>query len=128
MNIPDKRRLYSEITRVLRPGGRFALYEIMAGPEQPLHFPVPWARDPSLSFLLPVDTVRALVSECGLRELAWEDLTQMITAQPRTASASPPPGLHLVLGDDFLERGRNGMRNFAEGRTVLIRAVLTRPE
>ena len=39
----------------------------------------------------------------------------------------PPPGLHLVLGADFPERSRNMMRNFAEHRTTLIRAVLERP-
>jgi MPBQ/MSBQ methyltransferase len=41
MNIADKERLYREIHRILRPGGRLALHEIMAGPIQPIHFPVP---------------------------------------------------------------------------------------
>ena len=48
MNIPDKPRLYSEVARVVRRGGRFALFDVLAGPHQPIHFPVPWASDQSL--------------------------------------------------------------------------------
>jgi ubiquinone/menaquinone biosynthesis C-methylase UbiE len=41
MNIPDKIGFYSEVARVVRPGGRFALFDVLAGPNQPIHFPVP---------------------------------------------------------------------------------------
>jgi ubiquinone/menaquinone biosynthesis C-methylase UbiE len=54
MNIPDKGQLYSEVHRVLRPGGRYVFREIMAGAVQPLRFPVPWAREAALSFVRPV--------------------------------------------------------------------------
>jgi hypothetical protein len=54
MNIADKERLYAEIQCVLRPSGRLALHEILAGPVSPIHFPVPWARDPDLSHLRPL--------------------------------------------------------------------------
>lgn len=129
MNIADKRRLYTEIFRVLRPGGRLALYEIMAGSGAPLHYPVPWARDASISFLSPPADVRALLTEIGYREEVWEDVTDGTVAASRAhpAPAEPPPGLHLVLGADFLERVRNMGRNLAEHRTALIRAVLARP-
>ncbi len=128
MNIADKRGLYTEIARLLRPGGRLALYEIMAGPNGSPHFPVPWARDPAISFLQPPATIRALLAELGFREERWEDLTPMVAAGfGRTAASSPPPGLHLVLGDDFLARARNLGRNLAEGRVALVRALLTRP-
>jgi SAM-dependent methyltransferase len=129
MNIADKRRLYTETFRVLRPGGRLALYEIMAGSGAPLHYPLPWARDASISFLSPPDDVRALLAEIGYREEVWEDVTAITVAAMRAhpAPAEPPPGLHLVLGADFLERGRNMGRNLAEHRTALIRAVLARP-
>ena len=43
MNIADKQALFTEMHRVLRPGGKLALHDVMAGPVQPVHFPVPWA-------------------------------------------------------------------------------------
>ena len=45
MNIADKERLYAGFHRVLRPGGLLALQEPMAGPVQPVIYPVMWARD-----------------------------------------------------------------------------------
>jgi MPBQ/MSBQ methyltransferase len=128
MNIADKRRFFAETYRVLRPGGRFALYDIMAGTEQPLRYPVPWAEDASLSFLLPPEDAHDLVTEVGYRTLRWEDVTEAtLAALPRrSASTDDPPGLHLVLGEDFRERARNMVRNLAERRTSLIRAVLER--
>src|SRR5258705_6031521 len=52
MNIADKRRIYSEIHRVLRPGGRFAFQEMAAGKAPTSHYPLPWASDPADNFLV----------------------------------------------------------------------------
>ena len=51
MNIADKERLYVGFHRVLRPGGRLAFQEPMAGPVQPLIFPTMWAHDAATSAL-----------------------------------------------------------------------------
>ena len=134
MNVPDKRRLYAEIKRVLRPGGRLALHEIVAGPVQPVHFPVPWARDPEQSFLIAPEALRALLGESGFTELTWDDVTSgglawFQTAMDRAAARGGTPvlGIHLLLGDDFPAMSRNMLRNLAEGRVCIIQAVLARP-
>lgn len=35
---------------MLKPGGRLAIYDVMAGETGPLLFPVPWARTPEIGF------------------------------------------------------------------------------
>jgi ubiquinone/menaquinone biosynthesis C-methylase UbiE len=149
MNIADKERWCAELHRVLRPGGRLALYEIMAGPSAPLFFPVPWAHDPALSFLRPPEEVRAVLATSGFKELAWVDVTarigaaRMVAARSasgaltgvqeqlpgqRSALAGPAPlGLQLLLGADFPAMARNVTWNFDEHRMVVIEAVFERP-
>jgi SAM-dependent methyltransferase len=132
MNIPDKDRLYAEIQRILRPGGRLALHEILAGPVSPIHLPVPWARIPDLNHLLPPGEARALLAETGLEELAWIDETgpALRWYQERLAATpgEPPPlGPHLLYGDDFAEMLRNQVLNLREGRISIFQAVFERP-
>jgi ubiquinone/menaquinone biosynthesis C-methylase UbiE len=132
MNIADKERLYVEIRRVLRPGGRLAMHEILAGEVSPIHLPVPWARDPSLSHLRPPEEVRAILKDIGFEELAWTDETtsalrwqqKRLAATPTT---TPPLGIHLVFGNDFGEMLHNQLRNLEEGRISIAQAVLKRP-
>ena len=133
MNIADRERLYAGFQRVLRPGGRYAFHEVMAGPNQPLHFPVPWARQPEISFLRPAVEVRALVAAAGLRELAWVDLTDASIAfwRERLAAAAgqpgpPPLGMHLLLGADAPAMFRNTLRNLEEGRVEVVQGVFER--
>src|SRR5581483_11191714 len=75
MNIADKARMYAEIRRVLRPGGSLALHEVLAGAGGEPHCPLPWAADPSLSFLRPPDEIRSLIAAAGFREVVWRDVT-----------------------------------------------------
>ncbi len=129
-NIPDKELLYAEIHRVLRPGGRLALHDPMAGPVQPLHFPAPHAADPALSFLLPADTTRALIGDTGFRELAWVDVTAPSIEWfrhrilPMLATGTPPPlGPHLLLGALAGPAFQNMLPNLEEARVTVIEAV-----
>jgi SAM-dependent methyltransferase len=135
MNIADKERLYAEIHRVLRPGGHLALHEIMAGPITPIHFPVPWARGPEISFLRPPEEIRALITGIGFEESAWMDETASALQwfRERLAAANagsrelPPLGLHLVLGADLGQMFRNLARNLQEDRVVVVQGVFERP-
>lgn len=133
MNISDKDALYREIHRVVRPGGRLAFHEIMAGPEQPIHFPAPWAPEPAISFLRPPAEIRELLQSLGFREIAWHDTSPeaIIWFKERVAAAqaakSPPHlGLHLLLGAQAGQMFGNVLRNLEEGRVRTIQAVFER--
>jgi len=124
MNIEDKGKLYAEIARVTKPKGRLAIHEIMAGPEQPVQYPLPWARDASISFLWAPTPIRELLAMLGYREIVWDDLTDRSPAALRPPAPITTPGLELIAGADFPERAASLRKNFAENRLALIRAVL----
>jgi SAM-dependent methyltransferase len=131
MNIADRDRLYREMQRVLKPGGRLALQEVAAGPGGPPHFPVQWARESGISFLLTPEATRAKLEAAGFRVLTWQDTTEatLASAQARArhADSEPPPlGTHLILGPDWQAMARNSARNLEENRTRLFNAVLER--
>lgn len=127
MNIADKRRLYAGFHRVLRPGGRLATQEPMAGPVQPPIFPVMWATDASTSFLRPPAEMRALIEEAGFAARAWEDVTDEI-AGPSAGGAVPAHSIQrLVMGEGLEAITRAGHRNREERRIVMTQAVFVRP-
>ena len=135
MNIEDKQALYGEQHRVLRPGGHLAFAEVALGPVGEVIYPVPWARDPAISFLVPPDEMRAGLEAAGFRIVEWEDETASLVAQrdkARAQAKSQPErggaalGAHIVFGADIGERVTNAMKNMDEGRIVHIRALAER--
>jgi sarcosine/dimethylglycine N-methyltransferase len=129
MNIADRPRLYAEIRRVLRPGGRFALYDVVAGNGEPVRFPVPWSRDPGTSFLLTADETRAAVAAAGFRELTFADQSresaQWFQALLRggDGAGAPAIGLPVVMGDQFPIMAANLADNLVNGRVGVVRLV-----
>ena len=128
MNIEGKARLFGEIHRVLRSRGVVALHEVFAGPAGSRHYPVPWAADASIDFLVTQEETRRTIEAAGLRELEWTDVTEksrewfrnMLAA--RRSGPPPPLGLHLLVSD-FPARAANVLRNLEERRITVAMAV-----
>jgi len=126
MNIADKERLYAGFARVVRPGGLLAIQEPMAGPVQPVLYPVMWARDASTSFLLAPDEMRKIIENAGFRARAWDDVTAEAVG-PSTGASSPPHSVQrIIMGEAVDVIARSGQKNREEGRIVMIQAVLER--
>jgi len=125
MNIADKRTLYGEIHRVLKPGGRFAFQELAAGHSTLSHFPLPWATDPADSFLVTLDELRSLLNASGLTTELLED-TSAAHLSATTANATPaaPGKLGLaVFVDNLAQKAANARRSLEEGQVRLVRGV-----
>ena len=125
MNIFDRPRLYREIRRVLKQGGRFATYDVVSNGAE-LHYPVPWARTAATSFLLTAAATREAIEQAGFRVLVWQDDSETAKAwfAGQRASGPPPsPNLGVVMGPDFAQLSANLARNLAEGRIGILTAV-----
>ena len=125
MNIADRARLYREIRRVLKSGGRFATHDVVLAGGEP-HYPVPWARTEQTSFLLSAAATQEAVEAAGFRTLVWRDdsaaAKAWVTAL-REAGPPPPPNLGVVMGQDFAQLATNLGRNLLEGRLGVVSAV-----
>lgn len=133
MNIADKHRLHAEMWRVLKPGGRLAVYDVLLGEGGAVHFPVPWARDPAISHLLTPQQLRAGLEGAGFEVLSWRDVTEKGRSWFRrmgeriSRDGLPSLGIHLLLGEDFRTMAQNQVRNLEEDRIALIEAIVRRP-
>ncbi len=85
-------------------------------------FPVPWARDPSISHLASPDEMKVLLSDAGFKISNVHDSTDESQSwfearTTRMAQSGPPPVTSQVLfGGDFIEMARNQVRNLTERR------------
>ena len=125
MNITDRARLYREMRRVLKLGGRFATYDVVLNNGDP-HYPVPWARTPATSYLLTAAATREAIEAAGFRTLAWQDDTEAAKAwiaQLRASGPLPSPNLGVVMGPDFAQLSANLGRNLMEDRLGILTAV-----
>jgi SAM-dependent methyltransferase len=127
MNIADRPALYTETRRVLKPGGRFATYDLVLKDGEVI-YPAPWARDPSTSFLLTADDTREALKAAGFAATLWRDDTQTAIDWFHAVAANTQPsgGLNLgiVMGGEFPSITGNLGRNLRDGRLGVLSAVL----
>ena len=133
MNIADKARFYGGLARLLKPGGRLMFHDIFRGSGAAPVYPVPWADEPSISFLALAERVRDLLLSFGLTIADWDDRTEASVAWFRAmgeriaSNGRPPLGLHLLMGPTAPAKFANMVQGLAERRIVAIQAVAARP-
>ncbi|MDH5485882.1 MAG: SAM-dependent methyltransferase, partial [Gammaproteobacteria bacterium] len=114
-------------------GGRAILYEVCGHKNTPQYFPVPWAQDSSMSFLIPPDAFRDVIGAAGLKVTVWNDKTDLAQqafaqmAEPKGEPQLPELGAHLLVGRDILTKAYNLRRNLDEERVSLIETVAVKP-
>jgi len=86
MNIADKAKLFAEARRVLKPGGRFGVYDVMRVGDGDFPYPMPWAQTAETSFVETPATYRRLLEAAGFRiasERNRRDFVLAIAAETR---------------------------------------------
>jgi ubiquinone/menaquinone biosynthesis C-methylase UbiE len=133
MNISDKPALYAEAFRVLRPGGRFVVYDVLQGEGGDVQYPVPWAMDSSTSFLATPDDMRQLLAAAGFEVVSEVDssdqsLVWFQQMRARIERDGPPPiTFAAFLGDTFGQMAANQVANLAERRIRTVMYACSRP-
>lgn len=122
MNIADKKTFYAEVARVLKNGGRFVYYDILSNGHLPVQYPVPWAPDESISFLITAHQLHVLLKEAGFNNIQITNETAKGIAFFNNLfgridkKGLPALGLHMLVG---IDRIRNLYSNLSNGGCVL---------
>ena len=124
MNIADKRQFYGEARRVLKDDGRLAIWDIIAGPVQPIHFPVPWADTPDISFLAQSDELREILGEARFEVNLERPHHPDHQLPPPMAGPAGLTGLQTYV-PNFPAKAGNLLLNLEEQRLRMLQAVFT---
>lgn len=122
MNIPDKPAVYREARRVVRPAGPFAVYDVLQGEGGDVRYPVPWAREPSISHLATPAEMRDMLVSAGFELLEEVDSTEESLEWFRSLAAGldaegpPPVGFGVFLGEDLPQMAANQVTNLEQRR------------
>ena len=125
MNIPDKQKFYSEAHRVLKPGGHFLYYDIFRKDDGEIQYPMPWASQENLSFLIKNGEMAQIVEELGLKSTSKQDETQAgiafftsLLAKVKQ-SGSPKLGLNVLMGASTVSKLTNLLAHLEKGLLML---------
>jgi SAM-dependent methyltransferase len=120
MNIADKGQLCNEAARVLRPGGIFAIYDIMRNRDGEMAFPVPWAADAATSAVATPDEYIEHLETAGFDIVVVEGRMAATVAFFDQLAAAPargpaPLGTHLVMGPETPTKVQNMITSVRAG-------------
>ncbi len=130
MNVADKPSLAAELYRVVKPGGRVGIYDIMKSSDGELTFPVPWAMRPDGSSVSSPATYKAALEEAGFHLVAERDRREFaleffadLQAKVAHASGPPPLGLHILMGETASVKVKNMIENISRGLLAPVELV-----
>lgn len=127
MNIADKKAVFAEVRRVLKPGGIFGLYDAMRESDGAFAYPVPWSSEPATNHIDTPEAYRSALAAAGfsvIRERNRRDFA-LQSMQQRVAQAGQPIGLPVVMGATAAQKLAN-MRKMIEGGVFAPHEIIAR--
>lgn len=124
MIIQDKAAVYAEARRVLKPGARFGIYDILQGEGGDVLYPAPWASEPSISHLATPEETSKYLLAAGFRIMHEADSTSeshhwlMERTERVTPDRSLPVTTQLLFGAAAGEMAKNQLRGLSERRML----------
>jgi len=121
MCIENKTKLYSEVKRVLKKGGRFIYYDVLKKSENKLTFPLPWVDDEANSFLISSHELENELSSLGFKKMNSEDQSQkgldFLSSFISKAKEKPMilTGQKILMGNNALEKITNLYQALKDG-------------
>jgi ubiquinone/menaquinone biosynthesis C-methylase UbiE len=121
MNIADKKAAFGEVRRVLKPGGLFAIYDVMRESDAEFVYPVPWSTGPATNAIDFAANYRKLLADAGFevekersrRDFALEFFRQM---RERIAQGGAAPlSINLLMGPTAPQKIANMVDQLTRG-------------
>lgn len=125
MNIPDKEKFYSEISRVLKSGGHFLYYDILQKEDGEINYPMPWASTSDLSFLFKEVEMDIFLNQFGLTKEQSTNQTQAgvdffnILVAKLKEFGPPKMGLNVLMGETTKPKLMNLLTHLKNGELEL---------
>ena len=133
MNIEDKMRLFKEVARVMKPGARFGVYDIMRQAAGELAYPVPWAGRANTSHLGTLPQYKEALRDAGFRVTAEDDrhdfalqFFQDLRARAKASDGPAPLGLHTLMQESTGTKVNNMIDNIGAGLIAPVEIVAQR--
>jgi ubiquinone/menaquinone biosynthesis C-methylase UbiE len=130
MNIEDKERFYSEISRTIRSGGRFVYYDIFkAINDNNISYPLPWADNREQSFMAHRTAIHNILASYGFIPETFTNQTQdsskaLQKLLTKIADGSfNIEGQKLFMGDDTINKLTNLFNQLNNGTLEMESAV-----
>ena len=130
MNIEAKADLFAEISRTLRSGALFGVYDVMRTGPGKLAFPVPWATSRETSFVATPAQYKAGLEVVGLEIVAERNRKDFaisffdaMHAKTAAAGGPPPLGLHVLMGMSAPAKIKNLVANITTGLVAPVEII-----
>ncbi len=128
MNIADKPQLFSELARVLRPGGQVLVYDIMRIAPGELVLPLPWTSTAEYQHVAPASAYLEAMGSAGLHTSEPIDHRPLVAEALRQAEANPPAvTLSHLMGADFGQMFANLRSAIGSGVLAPMHITATKP-